>query len=118
MERVLTGIEQVLIVFPDSNLRRSPNLEEVSVPKLHEFYWGVDRLRHLEERLRTLPAVERSEYIGQPLSFGKTYELKFLHNPMPVAAGCGQNNSDGCVLLRAARHTASLSHGDAQTKRI
>ena len=26
--------EQVLIVFPDSNLRRSPNLEEVSVPKL------------------------------------------------------------------------------------
>ena len=27
--------EQVLIVFPDFNLRRSPNLEEVSVPKLH-----------------------------------------------------------------------------------
>ena len=26
--------EQVLIVFPDYNLRKSPNLEEVSVPKL------------------------------------------------------------------------------------
>ena len=34
MERVLTGIEQVLIVFDDYNLRRNPNLEEVSVPKL------------------------------------------------------------------------------------
>ena len=40
MERVLTGIEQVLIVFPDYILRRSPNLEEVSVPELQVGDYG------------------------------------------------------------------------------
>ena len=48
--------EQVLIVFPDSNLRRSPNLEEVSVPKLqmpHHLLLWTEEITYLVESLRS-----------------------------------------------------------------